>query len=103
MYSMSRGQMIFQAAEIRIHHLGIALEGKNERNVDIDADSYRFTNGRDTFLGSGYLHHQIRTADSRPELFNLGHGGSRIVRQLRANLDAHVSVAAICLFIKRTK
>ena len=62
-----------------------------------------FANGRDAFLGGGNLDHQVRAADTRPELFHLANGRFGVMRKVRADLDAHISIAAIGFFVQRAE
>src|SRR5690242_17895351 len=60
-------QSLFQGAQIGLGNLEIALDGKNERDVDIDAFGERLANGRDACWRCGNFHHQIRTINRLPE------------------------------------
>src|SRR6266536_4791218 len=100
---MARRQMIFKATEVSIHHFGVTLERENERDIDIDADGYGFANGGHTFLRSGNLDHEVRTADTCPQLFYLGKRRIGVVRNVRADLETHISITTIGLFIQRAE
>src|SRR5690349_16978969 len=96
---MACSQMVFKAAEISLHYFGVTLERENQRDIDIDANGCRSTNGRNARFCGRNFDHEVWTTNSRPELFRLSQGRFCVLRDVRAHFNAYISIAAIGLFI----
>jgi len=76
---MSGSQMIFQAGQVGVHHLGVALQREDQSHIDIDSRGNGMPNGRYTFLRGRDLDHEVGPGDTRPKLLGLCGGRIRIM------------------------
>ncbi len=98
---MAGCEAIFEAAEIGVHNVGIHLQGKDQRDIDIDAGRDGLANGGDAGLGSRYLDHEIGAGDAGPKLLGLSGRGLGIASEERADLDAHVAITTAGFLVER--
>ncbi len=72
----------------------VALDRKQERDVDVDALYQKVLDCRHTGERAGDLDHQVRSIDVAPESLGLFDRGVGIVRELGRYLEAHKAVLA---------
>ncbi len=94
---------VFEAAQVSLHHFGVALQREDQSHVDIDARGNGLTDGGDAFLRGGDFDHQVWAGDTVPKLLCLLVGAFRIAREERADFQADIAVAAAGLVIERTE
>jgi hypothetical protein len=82
----------FEAFEVGVHDVAVALDGEDQRDVHADALPQRAGNRRQTLFGGRDLDQQVRPVDGLPQVQRLGQGGLGVVRQERANLQRHAAV-----------
>ena len=86
------GDEPFETAEIRLDDLGMALEGKDERDVDRAALGDAVLDRTETGLGSRDLHEQVRPVDELVEAHRLLVRPLSIVREARIHFERDVAV-----------
>ena len=97
---MSRRGTVFQPAEISVHHFGVTCERKNQRDIDVNTCGNCLTNGRDASLRGRNFDHQVFACHTRPQLLGLCSSAFGIVRNIRADFQTDISIAAIRFFIQ---
>ena len=98
---LSGRSALFQSAEIGVHHFGVARQGKDQCDVDVQPGRGRPADGRNACLRGGDLDHQVRPGHTHPQLLGLRHGSIGIVSNEGTDLQAHIPIAAVRLLIQR--
>ena len=86
---------LLQAREVSLHNLVVALDGKDQRDVDVVALGDLVLDGRQAFLGGRNLDHHVGPLAAIVEIFREFDRRPRAVGDGGPDLDAHESVLAL--------
>ena len=86
-----------EAVDVRVHHLLVAVEAEDQRDVDVAALGDHLADRGDAGGGAGDLDHQVRAGDLLVQRARRGLGAGAVVGQAGIDLDAHEAVAAVAL------
>ena len=95
----SRKFQFFQSADIRLTHLSIGIQRKNESNVDVDAVTDEVSDSRYSSRSSRNLYHHIRALQSCVESLCFRDSALSIVREERADFYGSKSIRTCGTFI----
>ena len=79
----ARGHEGLEAAQVRLHHLVVAIEPEDQRDVDAVALADEGLDGGDALAGGGDLHEEVGLVDALVEHAGVAHGPVGVVRQRR--------------------
>ena len=82
----------FQPGQIGFHDCLVTLEREDQGDVDIQSGGDAFPHGRDTFFCSRDLDHQVGAIHLGPQLFCLSHRPACVMRQVRIDLQADITI-----------
>ena len=86
------GGAVLQPGEVRLHHLLVAGQREDERDVHAHALADQGADGGQALGGGGDLDHHVGPADPLAQPPRLGHGARGVVRQPGVHLDADPAV-----------
>ncbi len=85
---------LLQAGDVRVHHLAVALQREDQRDVDADAQADGLGDRRDARLGGRNLDQSVGAVHQPGQLLGLGDGRLGVVGQPRVDLDGDPAVLA---------
>ena len=89
-----------EAGEVRLHHLGVAVEAEDQRDVDAAALGDHRLDRRDALGRAGDLHVQVRARRSpRGAARAAASVPARVAGQVGGDLDRHVAVDAVAAVV----
>jgi hypothetical protein len=97
------GPGALHAVEEGVHHLAVALQREDQRDVDADAFGETLRDRGDARRGRGNLDEEVRPVDEPPQLTGLGDRALGLVRQSGVHLDRHPSVDAVGRVVDRAE
>jgi hypothetical protein len=92
---LAAAQSLLEPGEVRVDDGGVALDGEQQRDVDVDAVGDRPVGGLDPGRGGGDLDHRVGAVDALPQVAGGGERGVGVVRERRVDLEAHEAVGAL--------
>ncbi len=93
----ARLRQVFEAREIGFDHLLVDRDGKQQRDVDVEAGGDQPADGGHAGRRCRHLHHQVGTADHLPQAQRLGHRAFGVVGEVGRAFQADIAVAALGL------
>jgi hypothetical protein len=93
--------VLLEAVDVRLHHLLVAVEAEDERDVDVATLGDHLLDGGQPLLGAGDLHHQVGPVDLLVQRTGRRLGARPVVGQTGGDLDADVPVAAEAVVVQR--
>ncbi len=97
------GNAVFQSRDVGIHHGAVAFDGKDQRDIDINARRDCLTNGGNALFRGGDFHHQVWAIDPRPKFLRLLNRAFGVVGKVRADFKTDVAVAAFGFIVQRAE
>ena len=90
-----------EAADVGLHHLVVAVEPEDQRDVDAASLADQGVDGRHALLGRRHLDQQVRLGDAGVQLAGVAHRGVGVVRQGGGDLQGDVAVLAVAVVVER--
>ena len=92
---------LLQPGQVSLDHLGVALDGKDQSDVDVVALGDLVEDRGQSFLCGRDLHHDVRSLAALAQVFGHPNSAACVVGEGRRDLDAHEAVAAFRLVVDR--
>ena len=90
---------LLQPCEVSLDHLRVAIDRKDQGDVDVVALGDLVEDRGQSFLGRGDLHHHVRPPAALAQVLGHPDRAARVVGERRRDLDADESVLALCLVV----